>query len=70
MNFPASVAAMAFRWLSKANASWSSRLTPAFCAVYSAYSPMWQQPNESHSPSWIIPSTMVWLPALMPPRMP
>ena len=27
---------------------------------------MWQQPNESHSPSWIIPSTMVWLPALIP----
>ena len=30
LNFPASIAAMAFRWLSKANASWSSRLTPAF----------------------------------------
>ena len=39
-------------------------------AAYSAYSPMWQQPNESQSPSWIMPSTMVWFPALMPPRMP
>ena len=25
-------------------------------AVYSAYSPMWQQPNESQRPSWIIES--------------
>ena len=41
-------------------------VTPAFSAVYSAYSPMWQQPNESQSPSWIMPSTIVWLPALIP----
>ena len=70
LNLPASIAAMAFRWLSYANASWSARVTPAFSAVYSAYSPMWQQPNESQRPSWIIPSTMVWFPALIPPRMP
>jgi hypothetical protein len=50
--------------------SWSSRLTPALSAVYSAYSPMWQHPKESQRPSWIIPSTMVWFPALMPLRIP
>ena len=62
--------ATAFRWLSSANASCSCRLTPALSAVYSACPPMWQQPNEHHRPSWIMPSTMVWSPTFTPLRMP
>ncbi len=65
---PASCAATAFWWLSTEKASCSCRLMPAFSAVYSAYSPMWFCPNESQRPSWIMPSTMVWFPALMPVR--
>jgi hypothetical protein len=50
------MAATAFRWESSAKASASSRVTPAFFAVYSACPPMWHFPNEHQSPSWIRPS--------------
>ncbi len=50
-NRPASCAATAFRWLSSANASWSSRLTPALIATRSAWVPMWQSSTAHHSPS-------------------
>ncbi len=69
-NCPASIAATAFRWEARENSSASSRLTPAFSAVYSAWPPMWHWPKEHQSPSWISPSTSSRSPNFTPSRWP
>ena len=53
---PASMAAIAFWWLARANASWSSRLTCSLIATRSAWVPMWQSSMEHHRPSLTVES--------------
>ncbi len=67
---PSSVAATAFWCERSEKASASSRVTPAFAAVYSACPPMWHSPNEHQSPSWISPSSTVRFPNFTPSRIP
>jgi hypothetical protein len=61
-NRPSSIAATACRWLSSANASWSSRDTPSLIATRSACVPMWQSSTLHHSPSSTVESSSVPLP--------
>ncbi len=69
-NRPASMAAIALRWLARAKPSWSSRLTWSLIATRSAWVPMWQSSMAHHRPSWTVVSTRVASPSRRPKRAP
>jgi hypothetical protein len=62
-NRPSSIAAIARRCDSSANASWSSRLTRLEMATRSAWVPMWQFSTEHQRPSATVESTSSPLPS-------
>ena len=65
---PASMAATARRWLSRAKASWSERLTRSLIATRSACVPMWQSSIAHQRPSWTVESTSTPSPRRYPKR--
>ncbi len=67
---PPSWAATARRWLSRAKASWSERLTCSRIATRSAWVPMWQSSKPHQRPSWTTASTSVPFPRRYPKRAP